>query len=220
MRTGLAFGALVVALASGTCVASEISASYNGPLGGSYTIGLSNPPSFSNTAAGMTFISHTEGSIDSLNVYMGWNIGTPSNLIVSFYTLDGSNLPAALVASRTVSQSDLAATVGGETFGTVTIDFSTGPVAYLSAGVRYAFTLVSQNTGDYFGGPQPPFGLGMDASGATFAEGAPLFSGDGGATWGPNSYPVPFTVNTTVPTPGAVGIVGLVMVGVGVRRRR
>lgn len=220
MKAGISVGMAIVAVSASTCAARGVAASYGGSLGGSYTIGLSIPPTYTNTAAGMTFLSHADGSIESLNVYMGWNPGSPSNLIVSFYTLNASNFPDALVASRTVSQSDLSATVGGNTFGTVTIDFSAGPVAYLSNGVRYAFTIVSENTGNYDGGPQPPFGLGMDASGATFAEGGPIFSGDGGANWSQNAYPIPFTVNTTAPAPGAAVGAVLALAGMGVRRRR
>lgn len=220
MTIRFAVGVACLSLAAGTSSARDIAAKFDGTLGGSYTIGFNNPPSFSNTAAGMTFLSYTDGTLDSLNVYMGWNPGTPSNLIASFFTLNASNLPDQLVASRTVSQADLSATVGGNTFGTVTIDFSSGPVAYLGSGVRYAFTLVAENTGNYDGGPQPPFGLGLDATGAQFADGVPLFSPDGGATWGQHSYPIPFTVNTTVPAPGAAAGAIVALIGAAPRRRR
>jgi hypothetical protein len=216
MTVGVAF----VALAAGVAHARGIAAEYAGAPGGSYTVGLFAPGiGIANSAVGMTFLSHADGSIDSLNLRMGWNTANPSNLTVSFFTLNASNLPDTLVGSRTVSQDDLSASVGGGTSGTVTIDFTTGTTAYLSSGVRYAFTVVSERTGNFDGGPNPPFGVNFDASGAQFAEGGAIFSPDGGFGWSNNPYPIVFQVNTTVPAPGGAAVM-LAAMGLGLRRRR
>jgi MYXO-CTERM domain-containing protein len=211
-----------VILAAGTSSAAEIAANFDAPIGGGTTIGFTFPgvPG-SNTAKGMSFISHADGSIDSLSITLGWTAGSPARLTVSFFTLNAQGFPDELVAARTVGTDDLAASVGGSTFGLATIDFSTGPAAYLINGQRYGWTVVSDTVGNYDGGgvPEPVFGMGFTV-GSTFAEGLPLDSSDAGATWREGSYAFPFTVRTTVPAPGAGAAAAAVLAGVAVRRRR
>jgi hypothetical protein len=167
----------------------------------------------------MSFTSDTTGLLDSLSVYVGVNSNRSAELTFSFWTLNGSGMPATLIVTRVLTSEELVANIGAN-FGLATIDFSTGPLASLATGERYAWTATTTTTGNYDGGPEnePPFSIAFGSG--SYSGGIPVGTADGGDNWSESSFLYPFTVTTIVPAPGLAGASLIGLAGLMTRRRR